>query len=128
MVGFLALCVAWMAWIFGLSAPEAALGFLEEATLRAVGATPKLGLIALGFAVIAAFGRWCQLQARLRLDPPLLSRVIRFLSAPLAFNIALNRIHRILSSNLTVRLHPLAGSRLPVSTYADLAGATPLLN
>ena len=128
MVGFLALWVSWMAWVFGLSAPEVALGFVEEATLPAVGATAKLGLVALCFSVVAAVGRWCHLQAKLRLDPPLLARVLRFLSLHSGSNLSLNPISRVLSAALTGHQLHRTSNRPPTSTSADLAGAAPLLN
>lgn len=128
MVGFFALWVAWMAWLGGLSPAEFAFGFVEEATLPAIGSTAKLGLVALCFAVVAAFGRWCQWQAKLRLDPPLLSRVLRFLSLHPCSNLSLNPISRALSAALTDNQLPRTGIRPTASTPADFAGAAPLLN
>jgi len=128
MVGFLALWVAWMAWVVGLSPAEFAFGFVEEATLPAVGATAKLGLVALCFAMVAAFGRWCQWQAKLRLDAPLLSRVLRFLSLHPCSNLSLNPINRVLSAALNYYQLHRTSNRPPTSTSADLAGAAPLLN
>ena len=127
MVVLLALGIALGEWIFGLSPLEAAFGFVEEATLPAVGATAKLGLVALCFAVATAFGHWCQSQAKLHLDPSLLSWVLHFLLLHLGSNLSLNPINRVLSAASTNYPLPCADQRPPVSTPADLAGATPLL-
>ena len=128
MVGFFALCVAWIAWVFGLSAPDSTLGFLEEATLPAVGAMAKLSLVTFFCAIVAAFGRWCQLQAKLRLGPQLLSRVIRRFASNLALNLPQRFGYHILPPALTNGLMPRVPSRVIRFTASDLSGAIPLLN
>ena len=127
-VAFCAFCLGWVAYLVGLSPTDVAFGFVEEAALPAVGATAKLGLVSLCFAVVAAFGRWCQWQAKLRLDLPLLSRVLRFLSLHLGSNPSLNPISHVPSRSLPDHQLHRTSNRPSTSTSADLAGAAPLLN
>ena len=124
MVGFF----AWLVGLWSLPSSEVAFGFVGETALPVAGAIAKLELVALCFAVVAAFGHWCQWQARLRLDPPLLSRVLRFLSPYLDSNLSLNPISRVLSAALTGHQLHRTSNGPPTSTSADLAGAAPLLN
>ena len=127
MVVFFASCLALLAWLAGLSPAEFAVGFVQEATLPAIGAAAKLGLVSFCFAAAAGFGLWCQWQDRLRLDAPLLSLVLRFVAVTLTRNAFLNPLRRIMSPAFSGRPLFRAHNLGPSQTPTESAGAFPLL-
>ena len=119
-----AVLIGWLAYLAGLPPAEFAFGFVQDAVLPAAGATAQLSMVALSFAAVACFGFWCQSQAKLPSDTPLLLRMPRFVSTAFALNVSLNSLRRILLPalvSLRARYWALA------STPSDLSGAAPLL-
>ena len=127
MAVFYAASLGLLALSAGLPPAEFAFGFVEDAALPLAGATAKLGIAALCLAVVAAFGRWCQSQARLRAETPLLSRMPRSVASNLTLNLSFKFPRCISHLALAIHLPLHTRSRALSSTPADLSGADPLL-